>query len=69
VELARRARQPALVIVGQADRVGRLQDAGEVAEALPDGRLVVVPDCGHFPFLERPEAVMAALVPHLRAAA
>jgi pimeloyl-ACP methyl ester carboxylesterase len=69
VELARRARQPALVIVGEADRVGRLQDAGEVAEALPDGRLVVVPDCGHFPFLERPEAVMAALVPHLRAAA
>jgi pimeloyl-ACP methyl ester carboxylesterase len=68
VRLARCARHPALVVVGEADRVGRPQEAAEVAGALPDGRLTVLPDCGHFPFLECLDGLMAALVPHLRGA-
>lgn len=68
-DLARRARQPALVVVGEADRVGRPDDARRVADALPAGRLVVLPGCGHFPFLETPDALAAAVVRHLRDAA
>jgi hypothetical protein len=29
-----------------------------LAGALPDGRLVVIPDAGHIPMLETPEAVV-----------
>jgi len=69
VELARRARHPTLVVVGEADRVGRPREAAEVARALPDGGLAILPDCGHFPFVECPDALTATLVPHLRAGA
>lgn len=65
--LAVLVRQPTLVLVGAQDRVGPPQHARLLAQALPAGRLVVVPDCGHYPFLEAPHAVADALVPFLRA--
>lgn len=34
----------------------------EVADAIPDCDLVEIPDCGHLGYLERPEAVNAAIV-------
>ena len=44
-----------LVIAGALDAAGR-DRAAEVASALPDARLEIVPDAGHTPHLERPLA-------------
>jgi pimeloyl-ACP methyl ester carboxylesterase len=46
---------PTLVIVGEEDRVTPPAAAVELAGALPDGRLAVIPDAGHLPMLERPQ--------------
>jgi len=54
---------PTLVIVGEEDRVTPPAAAVEVAGALADGRLVVIPEAGHLPMLERPQDVND----HLRA--
>ncbi len=48
---------PTLVIVGEEDRVTPPAAAVELAGALPDGRLTVIPDAGHLPMLERPQDV------------
>jgi pimeloyl-ACP methyl ester carboxylesterase len=45
---------PALVVVGEYDRVTPPSAAVELAGALPDGRLAVVSGAGHLPMLERP---------------
>jgi pimeloyl-ACP methyl ester carboxylesterase len=53
-------RHPALVI-GFADDVILPPHLGrEVADALPNGRYLQVPDTGHLGFIERPEAVNVA---------
>lgn len=52
---------PSLVIHGVSDFVP-LVCARHIAQALPNGRLLVVHDCGHFAFLERPDEVHAAIV-------
>jgi proline iminopeptidase len=51
---------PTLVIHGDHDLIP-LQCATNVAEAVPGARLVVLRDCGHFAFLERPAEVCAAI--------
>jgi 2-succinyl-6-hydroxy-2,4-cyclohexadiene-1-carboxylate synthase len=51
----REVHAPTLVIAGALDAVGR-DRAAEVASALPDARLEIVPDAGHTPHLERPLA-------------
>ncbi|MEW6581972.1 MAG: alpha/beta hydrolase, partial [Actinomycetota bacterium] len=66
--LAARPAQPTLVLVGEEDRVGPPDEAAAVARALPHGRLLVLPRCGHFPFVERPLDTLDALVRHLRGA-
>jgi 2-succinyl-6-hydroxy-2,4-cyclohexadiene-1-carboxylate synthase len=55
---------PALVIAGALDPVG-LKRAGEVAAGLPAARLEVVPDAGHAPHLEQPEAFLRLAGEHL----
>ena len=51
---------PALVI-GFADDVVLPPHLGrEVADALPNGRYLEIPDAGHLGFIERPQAVNAA---------
>src|SRR5262249_2768998 len=51
---------PVLVVRGDADlRPG--EPAEELASLLPRGRLVRVPEAGHFSWLERPEIVRSAL--------
>lgn len=54
-------RMPALVIVGARDR-GSMEPSRELAEALAEGRLVVVPDAGHVVNLQAPEEFNAALL-------
>jgi pimeloyl-ACP methyl ester carboxylesterase len=46
---------PALVAVGDQDRVTPPAVAVELAAALPEGRLFIVEGAGHIAMLERPE--------------
>ena len=57
--------RPALVVVGTLDRVTPPPGARWLADALPDGRLLSLPGVGHFPHLEAPEVVAAAIAEHL----
>jgi pimeloyl-ACP methyl ester carboxylesterase len=52
--------RPALVVAGGEDAAS-LPVCREIAEVLPQGRLVVVPGAGHVVNLERPEAFHAAV--------
>lgn len=52
---------PSLVVWGRADRVLPLAHGRAAAMRLPRGRIVAVPDAGHFVHLEQPDAVLAAL--------
>lgn len=58
--LLRSIRSPALVIEGAASQAP-LDDARAWASALPDGRLLLIPDAGHMNWLDQPSAVIAAL--------
>ncbi|MEZ0234850.1 MAG: alpha/beta fold hydrolase [Actinomycetota bacterium] len=49
-----RIRMPALVVVGEHDRVTPPSSAVELAAALPDGRFVVLDGAGHIAMMERP---------------
>ena len=53
---------PTLVLVGDSDPLTTTEEAKEMAAAIPNARLVVVPDCGHSATLEQPEAVSRALI-------
>jgi pimeloyl-ACP methyl ester carboxylesterase len=59
---------PALVVVGEHDRVTPPAAAVALAGELPQGRLVVLEGAGHIPMLERPEELSAELAAFARAA-
>src|SRR5262249_22155561 len=52
-----RVRVPALVLVGELDRVTPPAGAVALAGALPDGRFILIPGSGHIPMLEAPQVV------------
>jgi len=52
---------PALVVHGADDAVMPVDEARALALALPRGELLEVPDAGHTPTLERPDAVGNAI--------
>jgi pimeloyl-ACP methyl ester carboxylesterase len=52
-------RCPVLLVVGEKDPMGPKASA-IIADQLPDARLEVVPDCGHWVHVEQPEAVLTA---------
>jgi pimeloyl-ACP methyl ester carboxylesterase len=52
---------PVLVITGDDDRIVPTEDSIQLAEQLPDARLAVIPDCGHIPHEECPEAFLQAV--------
>ena len=56
-----------VLVIGFADDVVTPPHLGrEVADALPKGRYLQIPDAGHLGFFERPEAVNAAVAAVLR---
>ncbi len=52
---------PVLVITGEHDRTVPTEQSIRLAEALPAANLVVVPDSGHLPHEEAPEAFVQAV--------
>lgn len=56
-----RIRQPTLVICGSEDRMTPLRYSQFLADAIPSGRLVIIPEAGHMVMFERPQAVADAL--------
>jgi pimeloyl-ACP methyl ester carboxylesterase len=52
---------PALVIVGEEDKLSTVDDAEAMVEALADARLVVIPRAGHLTAVEEPDAFTAAV--------
>jgi pimeloyl-ACP methyl ester carboxylesterase len=55
---------PALVIVGGHDWVWRPAAGRAIADAVPDARLVELPDAGHFGFAKTPELFLRAVREH-----
>ncbi|BCS55242.1 alpha/beta fold hydrolase [Geobacter sp. SVR] len=52
---------PVLLLWGEHDRVVPLWQGERLQRELPDARLDVIPDCGHNPHEERPEATFACI--------
>ncbi len=52
---------PALVCVGSQDQMTPEKYASFLAETIPDAELVTIPDAGHMPMLEQPDALNDAL--------
>ena len=57
----RALKTPTLVIHGDHDLVP-LECANNVAEAISRSRMVVLGECGHFAYLERPAEVVDAII-------
>lgn len=54
-------RLPTLVITGEQDRAVKPEESRRLAQAIPGGRLCVIPEAGHLPHEEQPAAVIAAM--------
>ena len=54
-----------LILHGDADLIP-LELARHIADAIPDARLEVLDDCGHFAYLEQPERTYRAITGFLR---
>lgn len=60
-EVASHLRLPVLLIAGEKDEIATLPAQHKLLEALPDGRLVVIPGVGHLIHYETPEPAAAAI--------
>jgi pimeloyl-ACP methyl ester carboxylesterase len=58
---AAKVRAPAVVVLGERDQMTPLKAGKELAAALPDARVVVLPGAGHMLMSERPDEVLAAV--------
>ena len=67
--LAGRIGTPTLVIWGTDDKLVSVRKAARTAAALPNSRLLVLPQCGHVAQMECPELVARATLGMLDAAA
>ena len=62
-----RVRVPSLVIWGQGDRIVSPDYGEKLWRSLPDARFELIPEAGHYPQIERPEAVADAIEQFARA--
>jgi len=60
-QIVRAVSAPTLVVHGGADRLVPVSAARELVRRRPDWRLVVIPDVGHTPQLEAPDAWLEAV--------
>ncbi len=65
LDAAAAVRCPALLILGARDLMAPPKSAQALAAALPDKRVVTLPDCGHALMAEQPDAVLEALAAFL----
>jgi pimeloyl-ACP methyl ester carboxylesterase len=56
---------PVLVYAGEVDPSPRPEEAQQLTAVFPNGRTVVQPDAGHFPWLDDPVFFVRALLEHL----
>lgn len=52
---------PTVVVVGRDDTLTPLDRAEEMAELIPNAKLVVIEECGHLSAIEQPQALSAVL--------
>jgi pimeloyl-ACP methyl ester carboxylesterase len=57
---------PTLVLTGDEDNTISNPLSNEMADGIRDAKLRILPDCGHLPQVEQPQATAAALVEWLR---
>lgn len=57
--------QPALVLVGQEDRLTPVRSAEFLATNLPKARMEIIPNAGHMVMIEKPQAVTESLLKFL----
>jgi pimeloyl-ACP methyl ester carboxylesterase len=62
LDLLREAGVPALVVVGEEDRITPVAAAAAMVEAMPGSTLVVLPGAGHLTPLEAPAEVVEAIL-------
>lgn len=52
---------PTIIVVGREDLMTPLACSQEISDAIPNARLRIIPDCGHLPPIEQPQALAALL--------
>jgi len=58
---------PTLVLCGEDDGMVPPENSRQIADRIPGARLRLIPECGHLPMLEKPEAVRDAVFEFLGA--
>ncbi|MFZ4524411.1 MAG: alpha/beta fold hydrolase [Chlorobium sp.] len=53
--------RPSLVLTGEHDLTVKTEESIRLARELPNSKLIVIPDCGHLPQEEQPEAFVHAV--------
>lgn len=61
-----RIKVPTLIAWGEEDRVFPKEHAILYQRLIPGARLMLIPECGHLPQMEKPDALAAALTSFLR---
>ncbi|MEO6397394.1 MAG: alpha/beta fold hydrolase, partial [Tepidiformaceae bacterium] len=56
---------PTLVLCGEDDGMVPPENSRQIATLIPGARLALIPECGHLPMLEKPEAVAQLVFQHL----
>lgn len=62
MEHAKKVDCPALLILGECDRLTPVRSAARLAEALPNAEKVILEGCGHALLAERPDTVLNQLI-------
>lgn len=60
-ELVKEIQCPTLLVFGELDGVAKLSAGEFLAENIPDSKLEIIEDTGHFMFMERPQEVFSVI--------